>query len=276
MRKAGKQESKKQTKRDIYARYGIEYDPKTGKIDAPLFGWVRPLLINGNGKLGRAVWTFSMLPGNVWYHIDMGGGDFWDICGTCPYNCPGCYAQTGRYNCSNVKAANARKTALVRLALDFVRRALLAQIEADNIRICRIHAAGDFDGPAYVDMWRSVIKATPTTIYWTYTKVEYAEKAFDDLENINVVKSLIPGHGLNYGPAGYIMAVYRALVEKGVAVYICRCGVDKNQHCTNCRGCYENAVVLFLEHSTDYEPQKDPDYPAFVALVESQARPVAA
>ena len=256
----------KRTKRDIYREYGIVYDTNTGKILSP-FGYIRPVLINGNDKLGRGVWTFSMLPGNVRYTVDFGAGEILDIMGTCPCLCPGCYARAGRYNCSNVIASNARKTLLARRFINWLRRAILAQIAADNIKICRIHAAGDFDNMAYVDMWRDIVTATPGTIYWTYTKVQAAENAFDGIDNINVVKSLIPGMGLNYGHAGYIVKLYHALVSMGRRVHICRCGVDKSQHCTNCRGCFDNDVVLFLEHSTEYKPAEDPDFPAFVALV---------
>ena len=40
---------KKLSKKEIYAKYGIEY--KNGKILAPEFGWIRPLLVNGNQKI---------------------------------------------------------------------------------------------------------------------------------------------------------------------------------------------------------------------------------
>lgn len=52
----------KTTKAAIYAAYGIEY--KGGKILAPLYGWINPLLINGNAKLGKGVYTWSMLATN--------------------------------------------------------------------------------------------------------------------------------------------------------------------------------------------------------------------
>ena len=258
------------TKKQIYAKYGIEYDTKTGKIKAPIYGYIRPLLINGNGKLGRGVYTFSMLPGNIKHLVTIDGVTT-EVLGTCPVNCPGCYAQAGRYNCSNVKAANARKTTLARLFLDWCRAAILAQIEADHITICRIHAAGDFFSMEYVGMWRDVVKACPGTIFWTYTKNTEAERAFDDLDNINVVRSMIPGLGINYGHCGYIMKLYAALKALGKRVYICRCGIDKNQHCTNCHGCFENEIVLFIEHSTDYKAEADTDFPACRALIESQA-----
>ena len=272
-RKSSKQRTNR--KRDIYAQYGIEYDPKSGKIYNSMFGWVRPLLINGNGKLGRGVYTFSTLAGNKWYNVVFENGDRMEIKGTCCCNCKGCYAQTGRYGCANVIAANARKTVIIRLMLEWFERAILAQIAADGIRICRIHASGDFDSVEYVEAWHRIIEATPQVIYWSYTKYEPAQAAFDDLHNMNMVKSLTP-FGMNYGHAGYIIGLYNALKALGRRVYVCRCGIDRNQHCTNCNGCFDNEFTLFLEHSTEYNPENDPDFPAFVALVEAQEMPTAA
>ena len=51
----------KTSKKAIYAEYDIEY--MNGKILAPVFGWINPLLVDGNSKLGKGVWTFSTLPG---------------------------------------------------------------------------------------------------------------------------------------------------------------------------------------------------------------------
>ena len=42
----------KQTKANIYAAYGIEYDAAQDKIYHNYFGWIPALLINGNDKLG--------------------------------------------------------------------------------------------------------------------------------------------------------------------------------------------------------------------------------
>ncbi len=49
-------------KAKIYADYGIEY--KNGKIKAPVFGWINPLLVDGNEKIGKGVYHFSTLPTN--------------------------------------------------------------------------------------------------------------------------------------------------------------------------------------------------------------------
>lgn len=256
-------------KKVIYAKYGIEY--KAGKINTPMFGWIAPLLVDGNSKLGRGVWTFSTLAGNGWYHVEINGEPF-DTKGTCPCNCKGCYAQTGFYNMANVKASLAIKTILARLYMDFVERAIMAQIEADNIKLCRIHAAGDFFSIEYIEMWERICKACENCLFWTYTKNAAAQSAFDDIPNANIVKSCVPGFGFNFGHCDYILKVYKALKAMGKSVYICRCGIDKNQHCVNCHGCANNEYVLFIEHSTSYKAEEDPAFPELKAIIESQAK----
>ena len=259
----------KQSKKDIYAAFGIEYNAETGKILAPRFGWISPLLIDGNTKLGKGVWTFSTLAGNFPYTVIIDGKPE-QVYGTCACNCTGCYAQTGNYRWNNVIFANAVKTILSREYSDFVRRAITAQIKADKIKLCRIHASGDFFNREYINVWRAIVAACPDCLFWTYTKNADAENAFDDLQNINIVRSIIPGYGFNFGHCDYILRVYRELKALGKRVYICRCGIDKNQHCTNCRGCAENEIVLFVEHSTKYNAEKDPYFAELKAVIENQ------
>lgn len=260
----------KQSKAAIYEQYGIKYDTKTNKIYHNVLGWIRPLLINGNDKLGRGVYTYSMLPTNKMYIVSFGPFTDKHIKGACPCHCTGCYATKGRYTFQNVIQANARKTWLSRFDLDFMTRAIIAQINADRITICRIHASGDFDSSAYIDAWKQIVTACQETIFWTYTKNAAAEKAFYGISNINVVKSIVPGYGFNFGHCDYIIRVYNALKAIGKSVYICRCGIDKKQHCTNCRGCSKNEIVLFIEHSTEYKAEKDPMFETLKAIIESQ------
>lgn len=260
---------KKLSKADIYSKYGIEY--KAGKIYNPMFGWINPILVDGNSKLGKGVWTFSSLPGTNMYHIELSTGDPIEVKGTCLCDCPGCYAQTGFYRMSSTIKSLAIKTAIARYMIDWLKNAILAQIEADNIELCRIHASGDFFGTEYIAMWHDVAAQAENTVFWTYTKNAQAEHAFDDLSNINIVHSIIPGIGFNYGHCDYIIKAYKALKKAGNTVYICRCGIDPNQHCNKCAGCSKHDFVLFVEHSTAYKAENDPMYNELVKLVESQA-----
>jgi len=265
--------AKRISKADIYRKYGIEY--KAGKINAPIFGWIKPLLIDGNEKLGKGAYHWSMLAGNYMWKINMANdnesNDTMEVLGTCHCNCPGCYAQRNNYCFKSCKQSLARKTILARLYPEFVRNAIIAQIQADKIHICRIHASGDFFNDSYIAMWLYIVNTCKTTVFWSYTKNEKAENAFNGCENCNIVKSIVPGIGLNYGHCSYIISTYYALKEQGKNVYICRCGIDKNQHCTTCKGCSKNEYVLFIEHSTEYKAEQDGLFPVLKSLIDSQS-----
>lgn len=270
------QRKNRTTKTDIYKQYGIAYDRKADKIYHPFFGWIKPLLINGNDKLGRGVYTYSTLATNSFYNVTLDtvdGPAEYHINGTCPCHCDKCYATRGRYTFENVKQANARKTIISRDYIEWMMAAIKAQIKAEHIRICRIHASGDFDSLGYIAAWKKIVADCSDTVFWTYTKNHVAEHSFDELPNINIVKSVIPGIGFNFGHCDYIIRAYKALKAIGKNVYICRCGIDKNQHCTNCTACSKNDFVLFIEHSTEYKAEQDPLFPVVKELIENQADP---
>ena len=139
-------------KAEIYREYGIEY--KNGKILSPI-GWINPLLINGNSKLGKGVWTWSMLPSNKPFTVFINGEES-IVYGTCPCDCVGCYAQTGFFKMPSVIESLAIKTYIARHFTAWFINAIIAQIHADNIRLCRIHASGDFFSDAYINAWKEI------------------------------------------------------------------------------------------------------------------------
>jgi len=257
------------SKKEIYASYGITYE--NGKIVSPIFGPIPELLIDGNEKIGKGVYHFSTLPTNGKFIVDIGGVEY-VVFGTCPCHCAGCYATKGNYNFKGVRTSLAIRTILVRYHMDFVRRAIQAQLIADHVKLCRIHASGDFFSSEYVEMWAEIVRENPDCNFWTYTKNRDAENAFDGLENGNIVRSIVPGCGLNFGRCDYIMDTFNTLKSAGESVYICRCGIDKNQHCVNCKGCATHKYVLFIEHSTEYKALNDPAFPELRDVIESQAQ----
>lgn len=253
-------------KAEIYASYGIEYI--NGKLNSPI-GMIPELLVNGNAKLGKGVWTFSTLPGTGEYSATINGKEY-TVNGTCVCDCPGCYAKSGFYRMKSTINALAIRTVIAREYPDFCRNAINAQIAADHIETVRIHASGDFFSSEYAAIWLDTVKNNPGVAFWTYTKNAACERLFDGVKNANIVKSIIPGCGLNYGHCDHILDTYAALESAGKSVHICRCGIDKNQHCTNCKGCSENEYVLFLEHSTDYKAALDPLYNRVADIVNAQ------
>lgn len=240
----------KTSKAAIYAKYGIIY--KAGKIETPI-GPMNELLKVGNSKTGKAVRTWSMNQT------------------TCPVHCKGCYGDSGCYQFKSVKESLAKNTELAKNHLDFVNRAIRAQLETFPAGTeIRIHALGDFFSGDYLVMWHDIARDFPELIFWTYTKVRAFENAFADLDNANIVKSIVPGFGFNFGHCDYVIGMYKALVKLGVKVHICRCGIDDDQHCAGCHKCSECEYVLFVEHSTDYKAIEDPMYDELVQLVENQ------
>ena len=257
------------TKKEIYREYGIEFNGD--KINSPI-GYVSPLLVDGNSKIGKGVYHFSTLPANVDFEVTVQGKRM-TVKGTCPCHCKGCYAMSGNFKrYQSTRDSLAMRTVIAREHLDFFERAVNAQIRADKVKIIRIHASGDFFSLAYALAWRRIAENNPAVLFWTYTKNKDCESVFDGLSNANIVKSVIAGKGFNFGHCDYILACYEYLKEQGKSVYICRCGIDKEQHCVNCHGCAKNEYVLFLEHSTEYKAEKDPLFPVLKAVIEAQPK----
>ena len=239
------------TKKNIYAKYGIIYDPKTSHILTP-YGWRCELLKVGNDKTGKTVKTWSM-------HTT-----------TCAVRCADCYGNSGHYKRASVQNSLTLNTNLARYNLDFLERAIMAQLETLKAGAeIRIHALGDFFSDDYADMWVRIVKAFPHFKFWTYTKVKKYETLFDGFANANIVKSIVNGK-FNFGHCAHVMGLYEELKEAGASVHICKCGVDDSQHCAGCAKCSINEFVLFLEHSTAYNAKKDPLYGEFCELVNGQ------
>lgn len=245
-------------KKTIYNAYGIEY--KNGKILTP-DGWTAPLLKKGNSKTGKSVFTYSQLAGReIW------GTKYGPVCGTCAGACEHCYACTGFYQMQSVKNALALNTIITRCDLDFKKRAVIAQIKADNIQVIRIHAAGDFDSIADVNIWRDIANACPGSLFWTYTKRTWTEIGeLNKLPNINIVPSIISGR-VNFGTCSDLLELKSACP----GAYVCPCGFTET-HCENCKACATKENVIFLLHSApDYNGQDDPLYNDLLEIVNSQ------
>ena len=218
------------------------------------------LLINGNDKIGKGVFHWSTTAG---------------LCGTCFLNCPGCYGMAGRYLFENVKESLARKTDIVRNDLAWFVYEINREIKKHNIKYLRIHVTGDFFNADYVNAWIEIVSNNPDCRFWTYTKA-YGH-GFDDrihelnsLPNCNIVESLIPGCGFNYGHCDYLLDTYYKLLSEGKKPYICPCGVNDHQHCNDCTGCSTHKHVLFIEHGTDYDAKKDSLYSTVADLINKQ------
>lgn len=223
---------------------------------------INELLVNGNAKIGKNVYHFSTLP-----TCENGG--------TCFYTCEGGYCTKGNYNFKSVKAALALRTEIVRNDLQFFINEITREIVLHKIQFVRIHATGDFFSGEYTNAWFEIASKCPNTKFWTYTKsfghgFDNELNKLNGLPNVNIVESIVPGCGFNFGHADYILDTYYKLVSNGETPYICKCGIDDSVHCNDCHKCSENKFVLFVEHSTGYKVETDPKYNELVNLVNNQ------
>lgn len=234
-------------------------------------------LVKGNGKLGETVYHSSTVPTNEIMAAADNDGNVVSEMGTCPCKCPGCYATKGNYNFRTTKYALIMRTKLLREFPEIYFSLVRIQLTFEHVEKLRIHAAGDFikgEAKGFYD----VLVDFPSVKAWTYTKVKNDPDIdlLDSLPNCNVVKSIIPGCGFNFGHVAYIAATFYRLLAAGKSVYICRCGIDKNQHCSDCDGCSTHEYVLFVEHSTGYNAETDYGFSKLVSLIENQKAIIAA
>jgi len=228
--------------------------------------------VKGNKKLGETVYHNSTLATNqIISATNPKTGETVSCKGTCPTTCDKGYCTKGNYRFNNVKFYNIMRTEFLRKYPHDYFNVLSIQLTVEKVEKDRIHATGDFE-KVESELYYDLVLNHPAIKFWTYTKCAMSEdlQKLDSLPNMNIVKSIIPGYGFNFGKIAYIAALFYYLKRLGKSVYICRCGIDKNQHCSNCDGCSSHEYVLFVEHGTGYNPENDYNYNKFVELVENQ------
>lgn len=278
----------RKTQKQIYEEFGIEFNSDTKKIYCdPLHMWVSKMLpYNTNTKVGKAG-TWSMQHGNEVINIEtvcsavrevMENANVREIVASCPCHCEDCYCDKGFYNWPSNKALNMLKLILAKLHMEWLERAIKAQIKADKITQIRIHAAGDFFSMEYVEMWKRIaLMFSEQSIFWTYTKNQDALNAFDDVDNIFIVPSITP-FGFNFGTCAELLYRYEKLTKLGYRVHICACNTPFEKHCSDCEcGCkavgIECDYVLFIKHScNDYHAGVDDpkEYAMVCEIIKAQ------
>lgn len=139
----------------------------------------RPFISVSNTKTGTP--SFNTLAGNGIYNgctpatdaarekIAAAGICPGELCGTCAYNCPGCYAKKmTRY--TDVYINMAVNTIIARENPDAIRDAVRAFCLLNEPRRFRIHDSGDFFSLEYVELWDAIANDNPETVFYTYTK----------------------------------------------------------------------------------------------------------
>jgi len=96
----------------------------------------------------------------------------------------GCYARSGTYRFSNVVNAYEKRLELTQNK-NFI-EIMVAEIKAKSIQstskdrrcIIRIHDSGDFYNERYLNDWIDIIKGSPNTTFYAYTKMVHLFKNY--------------------------------------------------------------------------------------------------
>lgn len=116
---------------------------------------VRPLLQQGNGKLGQAISVWSL-----------------PAVSTCPGRSSiceqWCYAKTGHFLLPSVKERLEWNLAQT-LRDDFVAR-MVNEIRRKGLLVIRIHSSGDFGTAEYAAKWMEIMKQCPKARYYAYSR----------------------------------------------------------------------------------------------------------
>lgn len=258
----------KKSLKNMIIESGLEVAGNQVKINGVLY----PLpLVKGNSKIGGNVYHASTLPSNQVITAVLKDGSTISEKGTCPLTCEGCYGLRGNYKFNTTKKWLILRTRLLIKYPEIYFMLVKFQIIAEKIQYLRVHATGDFVHGEAIG-WAGIFSQFPRLIGWTYTKCLHDNdiETLDSLSNFNIVDSIVKGCGFNFGHIDYILATYETLKAQGKNPYICRCGIDKNQHCGNCTACSNHKNVLFIEHSTGYNASADPLYNKAVEIIDSQ------
>jgi hypothetical protein len=133
------------------------------------------LLVKGNSKLGRKIWGFSLPAGST---------------------CPGksdicndrCYAQKGFFVMPSAKAAFKKRLAATKRD-DFV-LAMTAEIAKVRAEIVRIHISGDMYDAEYAHKWYEIVKASPATVFFMYTRSWRVDEIRPELAKIAALPNM--------------------------------------------------------------------------------------
>jgi Gene product 88 len=158
---------------------------------------MKNLLTNGNSELaadGIFTWSIPALAAKL------SDGKNFLVCSKAGICAQLCYARSGTYNFSNVKAAHTANLELTLADLDGWKRSMLNELEGkryqpsgkparyfDSLdlpkmseyvnwwanaggKAVRVHDSGDFYSPEYFQAWLDIARFTPNVLFYAYTK----------------------------------------------------------------------------------------------------------
>lgn len=173
--------------------------------------------------------------------------------------CKHCYALKAEHQYLQVLPARMRHLKET-MANSFV-SSLVEEIRKSKKTKVRIHESGDYYSQAYLDKWTAIAEQLPNVRFYCFTKKEdkLDFTAFKALLNTNVVQSIAPDGGYNFG------TMERLAELSAMGYHICPCGIEeetisytksgkkviknKDKVCMNtCNACLYTERVAFLKH----------------------------
>lgn len=128
--------------------------------------WLR----QGNSELRKdGIWVWSIPALNA----RLSDGSNFVTCPNAGICAKLCYARSGTFQFSNVKAAHTRNLEATLDNLDGWRDEVIEELQHRRFRggkSVRIHDAGDFYSIEYLRAWIAIAEATPDVLFYAYTK----------------------------------------------------------------------------------------------------------
>lgn len=169
--------------------------------------------------------------------------------------CGSCYARKGNYRLPSVVDIQAARTAWTRAAVadgSFGQKMHcdLAYLAWGDVQYFRIHDAGDFFSPRYVDAWAEVARSLPHVQFWAPTRSYLVRPILDRLVELNKLPNV------TIRPSALRMDEPAPVVEglsygSGVAkkrfhetARMCPAPSQGNA-CQDCRACWNNTGDVY-------------------------------
>ena len=190
----------------------------------------------GNSKLDKSILIFDLLAVTT--------------CRNCRSCAASCYALKAQRMYANTLLKRSLNTWLAMQDLDFLFQCIENQIRNSRKTVVRIHSSGDFFAQIYINKWAELIAKFPNIRFYAYTKVDHIFdfSKIENLENFNLIRSILPDGSKNYGPEEEIKAKARKF-NFPVCPYRKGMNAENMPHCGGtCEICLNSPIVGFVEH----------------------------